>query len=139
MKSQRLALALTLINLAILTVTLIRTHRAGAQDSAQILRGRGLEIVDEHGRRRAQLVLLPPVTTQAGVNHPETTLFRLCDPNGRPGVKIATSVGGSGMSLAGDSEWREWNGIQILANTPETPGSSVRLTNKDGNVQVIKP
>jgi hypothetical protein len=71
-----------------------------------------------------------------GKKYPEGALFRLIDPNGRPGVKIGTSADGSGMSLAGDSERREWNGVQILA---EGTGSTLKLTNKNGRVQVIKP
>ena len=40
------------------------------------------------------------------------------------------------MSLAGDSERRDWNGVQILASAT---GSIVKLTNKDGREQLIKP
>jgi hypothetical protein len=40
------------------------------------------------------------------------------------------------MSLAGDSERREWSGVQILA---EGPDSSLKLTNRDGREHVIKP
>ncbi len=40
------------------------------------------------------------------------------------------------MSLAGDSERRDWNGVQILA---ESAGTSVKLTNKNGRKQVITP
>jgi hypothetical protein len=40
------------------------------------------------------------------------------------------------MSLAGDSEKREWNGAQILA---KAEGTSVTLTNKDGKKQVLRP
>jgi hypothetical protein len=139
MKTQRLALGLTVLNLALLAFTLFRPHRASTLDAGGILRCQGLEIVDVQGRRRAQIVLLPPSTTKEGVHHPETTLFRLCDPNGRPGVKIATSADGSGMSLSGDSERPEWNGIQLLANTPETPETLVKLTARNGEVHVIKP
>jgi len=135
MKVQRLALALTLINLVILLLTLSRFGPATASEAAPVLRGRGLEIVDEHGKLRAQIILLPP-STKDGQKYAETTLLRLIDPNGRPGVKIGASEDGSGMSLAGDSERREWNGVQILA---QGTGSSVKLTNKDGREQLIKP
>jgi hypothetical protein len=136
MKIQRLAIALTVINLVILTFTLAHIRPATAEGVAPVLRGRALEIVDDHGKVRAQIIVAPPTTMPDGKKYQETALFRLIDPNGRPGVKIGTSVDGSGMSLAGDSERREWNGVQILA---EGTGSTVKLTNKNGREQLIKP
>ncbi len=55
---------------------------------------------------------------------------------GRPDVKIGASVDGSGISLAGDSEFTEWSGIQILA---DGSGSLLKLVNKDGREQVVRP
>lgn len=101
-----------------------------------MLRGRGLEIVDEQGKLRAQIILQPASTTKDGQKYPETVLLWLIDPNGRPGVKIGTSEDGSGISLAGDSEQREWSGVQILA---KGAGSSLKLTNKEGREQLTKP
>jgi hypothetical protein len=136
MKTERIALALTVVNLAILAAQSARTASAAPQQQeSQMLRGRGLEIVDERGRRRAQIVLLPASTTN-GTKYPETVLFRLIDQNGRPGVKIGTSPEGSGIGLAGDSERRDWNGVQILA---ADSAALVKLTNKDGRVQTIRP
>jgi hypothetical protein len=136
MRMQRLVIALTVVNLLILVSGLFRVGSVTAAQEVPMLRGRGLELVDDHGRRRAQIVILPASTTPDGHKQPETVLFRLIDPNGRPGVKIGTAEDGSGISLAGDSERREWNGVQVLA---DSSGSVVRLTNKDGRVQVIKP
>jgi hypothetical protein len=53
----------------------------------------------------------------------------------QPAVKLGAGADGSGMSPAGDAERREWDGIQILAKTHE---SSIKVTNKDGRVQVVK-
>jgi hypothetical protein len=137
MKTERIALALTVVNLAILAGQSARTAAAAPQQQEpQMLRGRGLEIVDERGRRRAQIVLIPASTTSKGEKYPETVLFRLIDQNGRPGVKIGTSPDGSGIGLAGDSERRDWNGVQILA---ADSAALVKLTNKDGRVQTIRP
>jgi hypothetical protein len=135
MKTQRFAVVLTVINLLILLFALPRVGQATSQ-VAPVLRGRSLEIVDARGKVRAQLAVLPPSTMPDGKKYPETVLLRLIDPNGRPGVKIGGSVEGSGISLAGDSERREWSGVQILA---ESTGSSVKLTNRDGKQQLIKP
>jgi len=139
MRIQRIAIALTVINLLILVTAMSRIGSAATTQTVPMLRGRGLEIVDDRGKVRAQIIVLPADTaakTARRQNYPETVLLRLIDPNGRPGVKIGTSVDGSGMSLAGDSERRDWNGIQILA---ESAGTSVKLTNKNGRKQIITP
>ena len=139
MRTQRIAIALTVINLLILITAMSRIGLAATAQTVPMLRGRGLEIVDDRGKVRAQIIVLPADTaakTARGQNYPETVLLRLIDPNGRPGVKIGTSVDGSGMSLAGDSERRDWNGVQILA---ESAGTSVKLTNKNGRKQIITP
>src|SRR5205085_6434375 len=132
MKTQRLALALTVINLVILVANLAHGHQATADEVAPVLRGRALEIVDAQGRVRSQIIVTAP-TTVDNKKYPEGALFRLIDPNGRPAVKIGGSAEGSGISLAGDSERREWSGIQILA---EGKGNTVKLTSKDGRVQL---
>jgi|SRR6185295_5084733 len=134
MKIQRTAVILTIVNLAILGFTLFKLHSVNTVSETQVLRVRGLKIVDEAGKDRAQIIVLPPSTTPSGEKSAETVLFRLIDPNGRPGVKIGTSVDGSGMSLAGDSEKRDWSGIQILA---QSNGNQVKLTEKSGKVQEL--
>ena len=136
MKIQRLAIALTVINLLILMSVLSHVGPATASEVAPVLRGRALEIVDAHGKLRAQIIVYPASTMKDGQKYPETVLFRLIDPNGRPAVKIGASEDGSGISLAGDSARREWSGVQILA---KGAGSSLKLTNKDGREQLIKP
>ncbi len=55
MKIQRFAIALTLINLALLILLLAQKLSAGAQNVAPVLRGRALEIVDSEGRVRASI------------------------------------------------------------------------------------
>lgn len=137
MKTQRIAITLTVVNLVLLAFILIRLRPAVADGAvAPVLRGRSLEIVDEQGRVRSQILVTEPTTMPDGKSYPEGALFRLIDPNGRPVVKIGGSVDGSGISLGGDSERREWSGVQILA---EGAGSSVMLTNKDGRQEVVAP
>jgi hypothetical protein len=137
MNTQRVALALTVVNLVIFALTFARLRPAVAQEGvAPVLRGRSLEIVDEQGRVRSQILVTGPTTMPDGESYPETALFRLIDPNGRPSVKISTSVEGSGVSLQGDSDRNEWSGVQILAQKPST---SLKLTNRDGRQQLITP
>jgi len=54
MKTQRIAIGLTVINLALLIFLLAQNRYAGAQNVAPVLRGRGLEIVDAQGQTRAE-------------------------------------------------------------------------------------
>jgi hypothetical protein len=136
MNIQRLAMILTLINLIILIFVLTSVPPASAQGVTPVLRGRALEIVDDQGRVRAWVGTLPATTMPDGQKYPETILFRLIDTNGRPAVKIGGSVDGSGMSLEGDSERREWGGVQILA---QGAGTTLKLTNQDGTEKLVIP
>src|SRR5947199_10853228 len=125
MKTQQLALVLTGINLVMLVVNLAYVRPATAEGGAPVLRGRALEIVDDHGKVRAQIKVFPASTLKDGQKYPETTLLRLIDPNGRPAVKIGASADGSALSFERDSERSDWSGVQILANGT---GSSVKMT-----------
>jgi len=82
MKTQRLLVVLTLVNLALLIFTLARTRPASAEVSP-VLRGRALEIVDERGRVRASIGVLP-----AEAQEHETVLLRLITERGRPVAKL---------------------------------------------------
>jgi hypothetical protein len=130
------AALLTLVNLAVLAILVSRGGVAAVSGAEPVLRARRFELVDDQGRVRAQLLITHPTATADGKTYAEGVLFRLIDQNGRPGVKIGTGVDGSGMSLAGDSERREWSGVQILA---DGTASSLILTDKDGRVQQIQP
>jgi hypothetical protein len=129
MKVQRLILiALILGNVFLLTLTVFRPRAAEAQGVAPILRGRGLEIVDDRGRVRASITVFP-----ATPGYPETVLLRLHTSDGRPNVKIAATEDGSALVLGGQSDPTF---IQALARGAKT---SVKLKNKSGRQRVIKP
>ena len=129
--------------IACVTVAAVFAGCAHTRDSATqkqseilpVVRCRELIIVDEHGKSRAQIAVFPAYTKD-DQKYGETVLFRLIDQNGRPGVKIGAGADGTGVSFAGDSERREWSGVQILANDK---GSLIKLTNRDGRVQTIQP
>jgi len=137
MRVQRLALALTGLNLVILVLALVLVVRPEVTpDTASVMRGRALEIVDSEGKVRAQIVI-EPASTQAGQAYPETVLFRLINPDGRPGVKMGSSADGSGLLLSREADTQQgWSGVQILA---EEPGGLIRLLNKERREQVIQP
>jgi hypothetical protein len=137
MKTQRLLIALTLANIALLTLFLARSGSAQAQVDAQVLRGRALEIVDEHGKVRASITVIPADPAlkmhDGTTGYPETVLLRLINSEGRPNVKIGASERGAGLGLGGESDPTY---VQILAQQDST---SLKLTNKDGREQIIKP
>jgi len=137
MKSQLLLVALPILNAALLIVTLMQPHGTSAQEVAPVIRARALEIVDDHGRVRAAIRVLPPdprVRMPDGTTgYPETVLFRLITSKGSPKVKIAAVEDGSVISLGGDSDPTD---VQILARGTST---SLKLINRDGKQQLVKP
>ncbi|MCI0390465.1 MAG: hypothetical protein MOB07_17090 [Acidobacteria bacterium] len=137
MKIQRFAIVLTVINLVILMFTLAQKRPATADGVVPVLRGQALEIVDDQGRVRASIKLHPADQTfkwpSGKTGYPETVMFRLIDANGRPEVKIGASVEGGGLGLVGASDT-----THVLLQAEGTD-SSLKLANKDGRQQIIKP
>jgi len=137
MKIQRLLISLTVVNMVMLMFFLARTRAGAAQDVAPVLRGRALEIVDDHGRVRASIRVFPAnpaVKMPDGTTgYPETVLLRLITSKGRPNVKLAAKEDGAALVLGGESDPTY---IQILA---EGASTSLKLSNKDGREQIIKP
>ena len=132
MTMQRLLAALTLANLGLLVLLLGQTRLPDAHGADSVLRGRALEIVDDQGRVRAS-VKVQPGGTANGQPYPETVILRLIDPNGRPSVKLAGSQQGAGLSLVAESD-----AIHVILKA-EDASASLKLTNKDGREQLIKP
>ena len=142
MKNHRMLAALTLVNLGMMIYILFsQVHAVQASGAPSLLRGSGLEIVDAQGKVRASIQIVPAgpgrlpdgSVEKGGKIAPETVLFRLIRPDGRPSVKIATSEEGSGLTLGG--------GIDPTYIVFEANGGdpSLALTNKDGKRQIIKP
>ena len=140
MKPHRLLLALTALNLLLLLFSLGQTRAVvaeGAERVAPVLRGRALEIVDDKGRVRASISILPADPTfkmpDGTTGYPETVLLRLITSKGRPNVKIAATERGAGQVLGGEANPTY---VQILA---EGPSTLMKLKNGDGREQLIKP
>jgi hypothetical protein len=137
MKTQRFAIGLTLLNLFILMSTIFRANSAATPEVTPVLRGRSLEIVDEQGRVRAMIKVFPAnpklKMPDGTTGYPETVLLRLITSQGSPKVKIAATEDGSAVSFGGESDPTD---VQILARGGIT---SVKLRNKDGRQQLIKP
>ena len=143
MKSQRLLIALTVLNLGLLVFLLAQVEirflgfrflgSAEMNSAGSVLRGRSLEITDDEGRTRASIKVYPPSVLPDGTTYPETVLLRLINSQGTPNVKLAATEDGSGLVLSGESNPTH---VQILVRGTT---SSLKLTNKDGQQQLIKP
>ena len=131
----RLLIALTLANSTLLIFTLTARRPAEAQDIPSVLRGRSLEIVDDQGRVRASLQVLPASQQTDGQRSPETVLLRLITEKGRPSVKIASSEESAGLSFAGPTGTKDTYVILQAKGT----ASSLTLKNEGGREQVVKP
>ena len=127
-KSHKLALALTCMNLALAVFVLFRPgwDKAAAAESLQIpkvIRAQAIELVDERGQVRAQLHL----GEDGGGN------LRLRSGDGTVRVKLAGTADGSGLLLFDkEAEPAVW----LAANKA---GASVTLAEKGKAKRVIKP
>ena len=137
MKTQRLGIALTVINLVILMTTLAQTRPTTADGVVPVLKGRSLEIVDDQGRVRASIKLHPADQTfkmpDGKIGYPETVMFRLIDAKGRPEVKLGASEQGGGLGIVGATDSTH------LILQAEGTDTSLKLKNDDGRQQLIKP
>jgi len=137
MKGQRILVVLTALNLGIFSYQLVqpRPGFAAAADVPPVIRARALEIVDDRGRVRASLSVLPedPKVMWNGKPYPETVLLRLITADGRPNVKLGASKSGAGLLIGGESNPTY---VQVLADGGL---STVKLINKDGVERLIKP
>ena len=136
MNTQRFLIALTVVNVALLIISVARPG-ATADGGAPVLRGKALEIVDDRGRVRASITVFPAdpaVKMPDGTTgYPETVLLRLINSKGAPNVKLATTEDGAGLVLGGESNPTH---AQVLARGATT---SLKLSNKDGRLKLIEP
>ena len=133
MKTQRVALALTVLNLGLMIFLVAQIRSADAEDVAPVLRGRALEIVDARGQVRAQILVHGPETVN-GKTYPETVLFRMATAQRAPLMKLTVSEEGSALGLSDDSEP---GSVELRAN--RNKGNFIRVVNNDGREQTIKP
>ncbi len=137
MKTQRFLIILTVFNVLLVSSMFFQATSAPKPEVPEVLRARGLEIVDDAGRVRAMIKIFPEdpkVEMPDGTTgYPETVLLRLINSKGAPNVKISATEDGSGMSLGGNSNPTH---IQVLARGDNT---SLKLVNKNGREQMIKP
>ena len=135
MKTPRFAIALAIFNLLVLMCFLLRANPAPLPEAAPVLRGRALELVDDQGRVRAEIKVLPaqpdfkmPDGTKG---YPETVQLRLITSQNGPNVKLATTEDGAGLVIGGPSGY-----VQILSRGTNSP--FIKIVNKDGGEQEFK-
>jgi hypothetical protein len=137
MKSQRLLLILTAVNVLLLGYQFLAPRLALAATSGApgLLRGSGLQIVDARGRVRASIEVVPedPKVIWKGEPYPETVLLRLVTADGRPNVKLGASRRGAGLVVGGEADPTY---VQVLAERGE---STVKLVNSRKTERIITP
>jgi len=136
MTSQRLAVTITALNLVILLGVMAQDSVAHAKSPTGVLRGSALELVDDRGRVRAEIRILPADPTvkmpDGSVGIPETVQLRLIDSKGSPHVKLGSLEDGSGLVLGGES-----NSYTQLLSRGGHP--FVKIVDASGKEHVIRP
>jgi hypothetical protein len=134
MKSQIALIGLSALNVALLGFNIAQTRAAHA-DTGGMLRGRGLQIVDDQGRVRASISVLPANPKDrypdGRVGSPETVLLRLIDQHGKPNVKIGASEEGGGLGLGGGAD------PAYARIAPEQGKMALTLTNAAGKDRIL--
>jgi hypothetical protein len=133
--TQRMAIRLTLLNLALLVVSLTRSAgfpaaaRAATPEVAPLIRARVLELLDERGQVRSRLNVEPD----------GEVVLRLLDRTGAIRVKLGAGDGGSGLVLLDETTEP---GVHVVARRRGTSAmpatTSLSLRGADGE-RVIRP
>ena len=134
-KLQRLMMIHTMVNLVLMAFALAQLRPAAAQEIAPVLRARALEIVDDQGRVRAEIKVLPAQPTRkmpdGTTGYPEAVQLRLINSQNSPHVKLVTTEDGSGLVLGGDK-----GHTQLLSRGTDP---FIKIVTKDGRERMIKP
>lgn len=136
MKSHGLLTALVIANIGLLGFELIHPRVEKAATVAPVLRGHALELIDDNGQVRAEIKVVPGQPTvkmpDGTTGYPESVLLRLINSKNGPDVKLTSTEDGAGLVLGGESGY-----VQVLSRGINPP--YIKIVNKDGRQQVIKP
>jgi hypothetical protein len=132
---QRLTIVLTAFNLIFFVFGLAQLRPVTADSVAPVLRARALEIVDDQGRVRAELKVLPAQPTlkmpDGTTGYPEAVQLRLISSQNSPNVKLVATEDGSGLVLGGDK-----GHAQVLSRGA---APFLKIVTKDGRERTITP
>ncbi len=135
MRAHRAIVALVIVNQILLTVQLAHARPASPDPIVPVLRGRALELVDERGRVRAEIKVLPAqpnVKMPDGTTGiPETVQLRLINSAGSPHVKLVAPEDGSALVLGGEGGAY----VQIRSRGADP---TVKIHHSDGRERVIE-
>jgi len=100
----RFLIALSALNVACAAVSVSQLPRANAghADVSDVVRTRHLEVLDATGRVRASITVHPAnpdVRLPDGTPQEDSVVLRLVNPDGGPGVKLASSQHSVGLAL----------------------------------------
>jgi hypothetical protein len=136
MNTKRASLLLTIVNLLVVLPLLSRSYSATSPEVTPLLRARALELVDDQGRVRAELKVMPAdpkvKMPDSSTGYPETVLFRLISSKGAPNIKVAATEDGGGVVVGAGSGY-----VQVLSRGEKPP--FVKLVTKDGKEHIINP
>jgi hypothetical protein len=137
MKSQRLFIVgLVIVNLGLIGHQFAQGKSDQSKDIAPIVRARAFEIVDERGRVRAEIKVLPAQPDfkmpDGTTGYPETVQLRLISSQGAPNVKLGTTEDGAGLVTGGEAGY-----VQVLSRGTNVP--FVKIVTKDGREKLMKP
>jgi len=128
-------IALTFVNAALVGFNvLLPATTVHADEELKVLRGKGLQIVDEQGRTRASITIHPSeVFAKTGERYPETVVLRLIDEFGRPEIKIAATKEGGGFTVIGQRDT-----VQAMLHA-KGDKSYIKLQDESGKPKWITP
>ena len=130
MKMQRLAIALTVINILLLLLAVARAGSTAAQPVTPIVRASAFELVDDRGQVRSRL----------NVESNGEVVLRLLDKDGTIRVKLGAAEDGSGLVLLDEATEPAIHIIARRTGTSETPTTtSITLRGTGGQQRVITP
>jgi hypothetical protein len=137
MKSQRLFIVgLVIVNLGLIGHQFAQGKSDQSKDIAPIVRARAFEIVDERGRVRAEIKVLPAQpdfkVPDGTTGYPETVQLRLISSQGAPNVKLGTTEDGAGLVTGGEAGY-----VQVLSRGTNVP--FVKIVTKDGREKLMRP
>jgi hypothetical protein len=135
MKTQRISIALILLNLLLLGLQIAHGSPGRPDPVAPVIRAHELQLVDAQGRERAQLKVWPAQPDvkmpDGSTGMPEVVELYMMTSQGHRNIKFGASEDGAGLILGGDKGW-----IQLLSRGVEDP--LVRIHTKDGREKTIK-
>ena len=102
--SQRFLIAISALNVACVAFSMSQLPHANAAGGqvSDVVRTRHLEVVDAEGRVRASITVHPAnkdVRLPDGTTQEDSVVLRLVNPDGGPGVKLASAQHNVGLAL----------------------------------------